>query len=80
VLKEGIKMSKITNYVQESYSELVNKVTWPSTADLQSSTVIVAVASLVISLVIFAMDFIFGIRGTEDALWRGVLGFFYELF
>lgn len=73
-------MSKITNYVQESYSELVNKVTWPSWTDLQSSTVIVAVASLVISLVIFAMDFVFGIRGAEDALWRGILGFFYELF
>ena len=73
-------MSKITNYVQESYSELVNKVTWPSWSDLQSSTVIVAVASLLISLTIFAMDFVFGIRGGDDSLWRGILGFFYALF
>ena len=73
-------MSKITNYVQESYAELVNKVTWPSSSDLQSSTVIVAVASLLISLTIFGMDFVFGIRGSEDSLWRGILGFFYSLF
>ena len=73
-------MSKVTRYVKESYSELVTKVTWPSWEDLQSSTVIVGVASMVIALLVFAMDFVFGIRGTEDSVWRGVLGFFYELF
>jgi preprotein translocase subunit SecE len=72
-------MSKIVNYVEESYKELVTKVSWPSWAELQSSTMIVSVASAVIAVMIFLMDFIFGING-GDAAWKGVLGFFYDLF
>ena len=49
-------MEKITLYVKESYNELMNKVTWPTWANLQSSTVLVLVASVIIALVIFAMD------------------------
>ena len=49
-------MEKITLYVKESYNELVNKVTWPSFQELQSSTVLVLVASLIIAMIIFAMD------------------------
>lgn len=51
-------MENIKLYVLESYNELVNKVTWPSLGDLQSTTVVVLVASLVIALVIAFMDFI----------------------
>lgn len=72
-------MSKIVNYVEESYNELVTKVSWPSWAELQSSTMIVSVASAVIAVVIFLMDFILGING-GDAAWKGILGFFYDLF
>lgn len=35
------------NYVKESYNELVHKVTWPTFAQLQNSTVVVMVASLI---------------------------------
>ena len=49
-------MEKISLYVKESYNELMNKVTWPTWANLQSSTVLVLVASVIIALVIFAMD------------------------
>lgn len=51
-------MEKLTLYVKESYNELVNKVTWPNMASLQSSTVLVLVASLIIALIIFVMDLI----------------------
>jgi len=47
---------KIKNYLKEAYDELVHKVTWPSWADLQSSAIVVMVASLIIALVILAMD------------------------
>ncbi len=47
------------NYVKESYNELVNKVTWPSFAQLQSSTVVVMVASLLFAIVVLAMDLTF---------------------
>lgn len=50
---------RINNYIQESYKELVNKVTWPTWKELQSSAVVVMVASFIIALLIFAMDFLF---------------------
>jgi preprotein translocase subunit SecE len=50
---------KIVNYFKETYDELVNKVSWPSAKELQSSVVIVSIASLIIALVVFLMDAFF---------------------
>ncbi len=47
------------NYVKESYNELVNKVTWPSFPQLQSSTIVVMVASVIFALIVLAMDLTF---------------------
>jgi preprotein translocase subunit SecE len=52
-------MSKITKYFEESYNELVNKVTWPSWKDLQSSGIVVMVASFIIAIIIALMDYSF---------------------
>ena len=49
-------MNKVANYLQETYNELIHKVSWPSWADLQGSSIVVMVASLIIALVVFAMD------------------------
>jgi len=49
-------MEQLVTYIKESYNELVNKVTWPSWASLQSSTILVIVASLIMALIIFGMD------------------------
>ncbi len=49
-------MEKISLYIKESYYELTNKVTWPTWANLQSSTILVLVASVIIALLIFVMD------------------------
>ena len=46
-------------YIKESYNELVNKVTWPSFSQLQSSTIVVMVASVIFALVVLAMDLSF---------------------
>jgi preprotein translocase subunit SecE len=62
-------MKKINAYFKEAYNELVHKVTWPTWAALQSSAVVVMVASAILSLVIFAMDISF----------RNVMTFIYEL-
>jgi preprotein translocase subunit SecE len=51
-------MDQIILYLKESYNELVHKVTWPSWNSLLSSTRLVLVASLIIALLILAMDFI----------------------
>jgi len=51
-------MERIKLYILESYNELVNKVTWPTWSNLQSSTVVVIVASLILTAIIFVMDFV----------------------
>ncbi|HRO69979.1 MAG TPA: preprotein translocase subunit SecE [Chitinophagaceae bacterium] len=55
-------MNKITSYLKESYKELTEKVTWPNWQQLQQSTMIVLVATIIITGVIWLMDM--GIAGT----------------
>jgi preprotein translocase subunit SecE len=50
---------RIKSYLQETYNELIHKVTWPTWGELQSSAIVVMIASLVIALVIFGMDITF---------------------
>ena len=64
------KKMKIKTYLQETVNELVNKVTWPTWAELQNSAVVVMVASLIIALVIALMDTSF----------RNLMQFIYGLF
>lgn len=72
-------MSQLTNYIKESYNELVTKVTWPTWRELQESSVLVFVASLLIAGVVFAMDWAFGVNAA-DSIWKGVVGNIYDLF
>ncbi|HEX7903220.1 MAG TPA: preprotein translocase subunit SecE [Chitinophagaceae bacterium] len=53
-------MNKIGNYFRDSYKELMEKVTWPTWAQLQQSTMIVLVATLVITALVSLMDFAAG--------------------
>jgi preprotein translocase subunit SecE len=50
-------MNKISNYFRESYQELLEKVTWPSWNNLQQSTMIVLVATILITALVSLMDF-----------------------
>ena len=50
-------MNKVTTYFRDSYRELVEKVTWPTWQDLQQSTVIVLVATVIITGIVWLMDF-----------------------
>ena len=49
-------MSKFGTYIQESYDELVHKVSWPTWSELQQTTLIVLVSLAIITLLIFGMD------------------------
>ena len=51
-------MSSLKSYLLTSYEELTTKVTWTTWKDLQANTMIVAVASIVIALLIGVMDVI----------------------
>ena len=50
---------KIVNACKASYDELLHKTTWPTRAELTHSAMIVLSASLVIAVVVFAMDSLF---------------------
>ena len=63
-------MAKKESYIKSSYDELVNKVSWPSWSELQSSTIVVAIATIIIALIIYIMDSIFS----------NVLNVFYSFF
>ena len=52
-------MQKIGNYFAESWDEIKNKVSWSSYSELQSSAILVLVASTIFALVIGAMDWVF---------------------
>jgi preprotein translocase subunit SecE len=73
-------VSKVKEYISETVTEMVHNVTWPTWKELQSNTIIVVVASVIFSLMIFVMDYVTGINGGEDSLWQGVLGFIYRIF
>ncbi len=57
------------NYIKESYKELVEKVSWPTFPQLQSSTIVVMVASLIFALVVLVMDISF------ENLMKGIYSF-----
>ena len=63
-------MSKVSNYIQDSYKELTEKVTWPNWDQLQQSTMIVLVATLLITALVWVMD----------TVAAGGLNFIYKLF
>jgi preprotein translocase subunit SecE len=63
-------MNKVSNYFRDSYKELVEKVTWPTWAQLQQSTLIVLSATLIIMVIVALMDF-----GSNS-----LLSFIYKLF
>ncbi|MBT8195034.1 MAG: preprotein translocase subunit SecE [Bacteroidia bacterium] len=49
-------MQKVKLYFQDAFNELMNKVSWPTWAELQNSAIVVMIASLIIGLIIFLMD------------------------
>ncbi len=51
-------MEQIKLYLIESYNELINKVTWPTWANLISSTRVVLIGSLLIAFIVLFMDFL----------------------
>lgn len=63
-------MNKVSNYFRDSYKELMEKVTWPNWTQLQQSTMITLVATLLITAIVALMDLVAA----------GGLNFIYKLF
>lgn len=43
-------------YIQSSFRELKDNVTWPSYSELQNSTIVVAIAAMIFALIVYGMD------------------------
>ena len=61
---------KVVEYVKESYNELVYKVSWPTRKELAQSSVIVLIASIILALIVWLMDWCF----------ESIMTFVYGLF
>ena len=51
-----MKKYKLFTDIEESYNELVYKVSWPTKSELANSTVVVMVASIILAVVIWLVD------------------------
>ena len=76
-------MTGVRTYIEEAVDELTNKVSWPTWQDLQTSSIIVLVTSVILAFIIWLMDYVFGIWPVADSAqsfsWRGILGFIYQI-
>ncbi|CAN5613776.1 preprotein translocase subunit SecE [soil metagenome] len=52
-------MSKFQLFIKDSYYEMTNKVSWPKYKQLQNSSVLVLVASLIFAILIGLIDLVF---------------------
>ena len=61
---------KFVNSLKESYAELVHKVSLPTRKELSKSAVLVLIASIILALIVWLMDFSF----------ESIMTFVYGLF
>ena len=52
-------MSSLVEFIKGSYDEFKNKVEWSKWSDLQSSTLVVSVATVLLALFTFGVDSVF---------------------
>jgi len=64
-------MNKVLIFMQESKTELLSEVTWPTTKELFNSAMITIVAAIIMSVIIFVIDEVFG---------HLLIGEYYRLF
>ena len=61
-------MEKIKTLWHNTMDELLNKVSWPSWDELRTSTIIVLIASLIFSVIIYVIDTSVGF--TSDMFYK----------
>lgn len=60
-------MANFIKYARQSFKELTHNVTWPSSTELQQTTVLVLVASMLLGALIYGLD----------TVWSYMLTFLY---
>jgi preprotein translocase subunit SecE len=59
VLIQKAMFKNIYLYCKDSYEELAHRTTWPTRKELTHSAIVVLIASVIIAIVVFAMDKVF---------------------
>jgi preprotein translocase subunit SecE len=67
---KNLRNMKLVENIKESYNELVHKVSWPTSKELAQSSVLVLVASIILALIVWLMDWCF----------ENIMTFIYGLF
>jgi len=49
-------MNKINAFFSETYTELVQKVSWPTWEELQASLIVVTTTAIILALVVWIMN------------------------
>ncbi|WP_115373884.1 preprotein translocase subunit SecE [Adhaeribacter pallidiroseus] len=52
-------MEKVKNYISDTVEEMRHRVSWPKYSELQNSSVLVLVGSIVFAIVVGLMDFVY---------------------
>jgi preprotein translocase subunit SecE len=63
-------MEKVTKYISDTVEEMKHRVSWPKYSELQSSSVLVLVGSIVFAVVV----------GLMDVVYDSTLSWFYNQF
>jgi preprotein translocase subunit SecE len=63
-------MTKLFNYFEQAYDELIHKVNWPTWSELQQSTLITLVSIILLTALIFLMD------GSSEIVFENFYKFF----
>lgn len=74
-----VTMDKVKLYIQESYEEMLHRVTWPTWDELLQTGRIVFVSSIIYAFIVFLIDFIFG-ANPENPIFKGILYYVYQIF
>ena len=49
----------LVDFIRGSYTEFSSKVEWPKWPELQSSTIVVTIATVILALFVFGVDSVF---------------------
>ena len=65
-------MAGVRTYIEEAVDELTNKVSWPTWSELQSSGIVVLIATFIVAGLIYLMDLGFG--QLMDVIYNTIFG------
>ena len=54
LFNKALTMANVSGYIKECYVELKDKVSWPAWDELQSSVIVVMIASLICSVILLS--------------------------